>query len=97
MSRARPADKSLGDPFARAPATEEFGERCGGEAGSRNRRQQGEHGLVLAQVDVRHLLEEANMPAGGGAVVLFGLTVCQEQRQLERVCQRDELKLRSRR
>jgi hypothetical protein len=28
----RPADKSLGDSFARTPAAKEFGERCAGKA-----------------------------------------------------------------
>jgi hypothetical protein len=79
----RPTHKSLGDPLARAPAAEELGEGRSSEAVGRNRRQEGEHSLVLAQVDVRHLLEEADMPAGGGAVVLFGLLVSEEERQLE--------------
>jgi len=42
---------------------------------------------------VGHLLEEADVPAGGGAVVLLWLTVGEEQRELERLCQRDEVGL----
>jgi hypothetical protein len=70
---SRPSDKRISNPLARPPATEKLRERPSSQAVGGNRRQEGEHSLVFAQVDVRHLLEEADVPAGGGAVVLLRL------------------------
>jgi hypothetical protein len=52
--------------------------------------------LTLADVDVLRLLEEANVPAQGCAAVFLGISVSEEERQLERVCEADKLKLGSR-
>ena len=60
-------------PLARSSPAQEFRESCSGEAVGRDRREQGQHRQALAKVDVRRLLEEADMPANGGAVVLLRL------------------------
>jgi hypothetical protein len=73
----------LGDPLARPPAAEELGKRRSGEAVHRNRAEQRQYGLTFAHLDVRHLLEEADVPAGGGALVLLRLLVSKEKGELE--------------
>ena len=93
-SYPQPADKGLRDPLAGTPATEELGQTRRGEFVRRNRRQEGKHGLVLTQVDVGHLLYEADMPTSGGAGVFVGLLISEEERQFERLRQGDELELR---
>jgi len=70
---------------------EELSEGVSGEAVRRNRRKEDEHRHVLAEVDVRHLLEEADMPASGGALVFLRLLVSEEERQLERSWRRSAL------
>jgi hypothetical protein len=92
----RPTDKSLSDPLARSPAAKELGKRRSGQRVGRDRSEEGKHGLALAEVDVRHLLQEADVPASGGAAVLLGLFVGEEECQLERFRQCDELNLRGR-
>ena len=93
LRRPRPADKSLGDSPARSAPAEELGDSAGRQAIRRDRREQSEHSQALAQVDVRDLLSEARMPASGRPLVLLRLTLCEEQRELERLCQRDEVGL----
>jgi len=94
LGSSRPAHKGLCYPLARAPAAEELGQPRRSKPVGRDRCEKGEHGLVFAQVDVRHLLEETNVPTGGGAVVLLRPFVSEEKRQLEGLDKADELELR---
>jgi hypothetical protein len=80
-----PAHKRLTGTFARAPATEELRQSHRGEPVGGDCRQEGEHGLVFAQVDVRDLLEEADVPSGGCALVLLGLLPESPQNRSPRV------------
>jgi hypothetical protein len=43
---------------------------------------------------VRDFLKEADMPAGGGALVLLSFVISKKKGQLERFGKADELKLR---
>ena len=52
-----------------SPPAEKLCESRSSEAVGRNCRQECEHSLVFAQIDVRHLLKEADVPAGGGAIL----------------------------
>src|SRR4029450_9659451 len=85
--RPHPADKSLCDPLAGSPSAEELGEGRGGRAIRRDRREEDEHGEALAEVDVLRLLEEADVPAHGSPFVLVRVSICEQERQLERLRQ----------
>jgi hypothetical protein len=65
-----------------------------GESVCSNRREQGEHGLTLSQIDVGHSLEESCVPPAGNSLVLSLLSIREEKRQLERFSKADELELR---
>jgi len=90
----RPADKSLGDSLAGSPPAQKLGERGCSKVVRGNRREEGEHGLALADVDVLCLLDEANVPAQGCAVVLLEVPSSEQEGQLERLCEADEVELR---
>jgi hypothetical protein len=83
-STSRPPHKRLNYPLAGPPAAEEFGEGGGGQSIGWDRGEEGEHRQALAEVDVLRLLEEADVPANGGAVVFLRLPVSEKKRQLER-------------
>ena len=95
LRRPRPPDKRLGDPLARPPPAKELSQRRRGEAVRRNRRKEGEHGLALAEVDVRHFLEEPGVPAASGPVELFLLAVREKERQLESLGEAHEVEFSS--
>jgi ribosomal protein S14 len=69
------SSSGLSDPLARTPAAEKLRERRRCEAIGRDRSEQREHRLALAQVDVRDLLHESCVPPAGGSLVLPGLFV----------------------
>jgi hypothetical protein len=93
LRRPQPADKSLGDPLAGSSPAEELGKSRRRQPVRRDRREQCEHGLALAQVGVFRVIDEADVPATGGAVVLLRLLVSEEESQLERLGQADEPEL----
>jgi hypothetical protein len=95
LCRPRPTNKSLSDPLAGASPAQELGQSRGGKTVCRDRSEEGEHRLALAQVDVGDFLPEASMPPRRRPLELLRLTVSEEQRELERLRQRDELELRS--
>jgi hypothetical protein len=70
-----PRDKGLCYSLTGSSATEELGERRGPEAVRRDRGKKGKDGEALAELDVLRFLDETDMPAGGGAVVLLRLSV----------------------
>ena len=80
LRRPRPAHKGLTRSLARPPAAEKFGEGSGGEAVDRNRRKEGDHRLALTDVDVLRLLDEANVPAQRGPVVLLEVSISEQTR-----------------
>jgi hypothetical protein len=88
------ANKSLGDSLARASPPEKLGERGSSQAVRRDRGEECEHRLALAEVDVRDFLCEAEVPASGRPLVLLRLVPCEEECELERRRQPDELQLR---
>lgn len=53
-----------------------------------------EHRLALAEVDVRDFPCEAEVPASGRPLVLLRFVPCEEECELERLHQPDELQLR---
>ena len=85
LSRPRPANKTLRDPLARAPTAQQLRQSGCSEPVGRDRGEEGEHGLALAEVDVRDLLREAKVPASRRPLVLARFTLDEEQRQLEGV------------
>ena len=85
LRRPRPANKSLGDSLAGSPPAEKLGQGGSGEPVSWDRAEEGEHRLALAEVDVRDLLREADVPANRSPLVLLRLAVGEEQGELEGV------------
>jgi hypothetical protein len=83
-------DKSLGDSLAGSTPAEEFGEGSGGQAVPRDCGEKDKHRQALAEVDVRDLLREAKVPASRRSPVFLRLAICEEERQLERLDQRDD-------
>ena len=81
----RPSHKRLGDSLTGTSPTKELGEGGGGHAVGGDRGEEREHRKALAEVDMRDLLREANMPASRRPLVLLRLTVGEEQRELERL------------
>ena len=66
-------------------------QRTRSEPVRRDRGEEGEHGQALAQVDLRDLLRETQMPACRRPLVLLRLTVGEEECAAERLRQGDEL------
>lgn len=63
LRRPRPADKGHGDSPAGMSPAKEFGESCSSEPVDGDRGEEGEHRQALAEVDVRGLLGQTNVPA----------------------------------
>ena len=61
--------------FVRAPPAEKLGQGGSGEPVSWDRAEEGEHRHTFAEVDVRHLVRETNMPATGCPLVLLRLKI----------------------
>jgi hypothetical protein len=86
----RPANKSSAHR-SRLPPAEEFGQRRRCQSVHRDRREEGEHREALAEVDVLRLVKEAGVLANGCPLVPLRVSVCEEQCELERLRQPDEL------
>src|SRR3954463_1008677 len=91
---SRPRDKSLSDALTGSPPAEKLGQSRSGKAVHRDHSEEGEHGQALAQVDVRDLLRKADVPASRRPLEFLRLTVGEEQRELERLREANELELR---
>jgi len=90
---AATSEQGLGDALAGSPATQELGQGGSAQPVGRDRSEERECGLTLTQADVRHLLEKAYVPAGGGPIVLLRFIVSEKKGELERLGEADELKL----
>jgi hypothetical protein len=93
ISLSAPGDKCLAWTFYPAPAAQELGEGRGRETVHRDRREESEHRLALPHADVVRLVDEANVPAHRSPLVLLLIRVSEEERELERFCESDELEL----
>ncbi len=70
LSGTRPANKDLGASLEAPPPAEKLGQRCRCQSVCWDRREEGEHRDALAEGDVLRFVDEAGVPAEGGALVL---------------------------
>jgi hypothetical protein len=93
---SRPVDKYLADPLETTAASEELRKRCRRQPAHRDESKEGKNRLALPHLHLWNLPHEACVPTKRRPLVLRWVTISEEQGELERFNESDDLDLRSR-
>jgi hypothetical protein len=93
---SRPGDKYLTSLLETTAASEELRQRCRRKPAHRDESKEGKNCLALPHLHLRNLPHEACVPTKRRPLVLRWVTIGEEQGELERFYEPDDLDLRSR-